>query len=358
MAGDDNEDKSQKTEDPTHKRLEEAFKRGQVVTSRELVSFFMFLAMTFMIGAVLPTAVELTLEHFTSFVTRPHTFFTDDGNLRRVGWDIYLKSMGIGLLLVGAMIVAAIGGNMVQHRIVFSLESIKPKWEKVSIMKGWGRLFSMRSLVEMLKGIIKIIIVGWVAYLSVNAKIGFLNPLVAYDMHNAVRFMDSIILNMLVAVCVAMAFIALFDYLYQRHEYMKNLRMSRQEIKEEFKEQEGDPHIKGKIRQIRMERARKRMMAAVPSADVIITNPTHYAIALIYDRNKMGAPTLVAKGLDKVAERIKALAFENEVPVVENPPLARALYANVELDEEIPTEYYQAVAEIIGYVYRLKNTLK
>ncbi|MBI1275806.1 flagellar biosynthesis protein FlhB [bacterium] len=358
MAGDENTDKSQKTEDPTQKRLEEAFKRGQVVTSRELVSFFMFVAMTFMIGAVLPKAATMTVQNFAVFVTEPHTFFADDGSLRRIGWSIWMKAMGICFLLIGAMIVAALAGNMIQHRIVFSVESITPKLEKLSLIKGWGRLFSMRSVVEMLKGIVKITIIGWVAYLSVHAKLGFLNPLTGYDIHNSLLFMDTVVVNMMIAICVAMAFIALFDYLYQRHDYMKNLRMSRQEIKEEYKEQEGDPHIKGKIRQLRAERARKRMMAAVPHADVVVTNPTHYAVALKYDRATMAAPAVVAKGVDKVAERIKDVAFENEVPVVENPPLARALHASVDLDEEVPTEHYQAVAEVIGYVYRLRNKLK
>lgn len=355
MADDDAQDPSQRTEDPTHKRLDEAVKRGQVVFSREVTNFFMLLVLAFMVGMILPHVMVMTYEDVQRFITRPHDIPTDAGSLRRSFTGVFVDGLLVMAILIGGTWLAAIGGSLIQRPLVFSSEPIKPKLEKISLIKGFKRLFSLRSVVEFVKGLIKITVLGLIAAYAVWPYVGYLNQLPGYESVEFMRFIDEIALRMVVGVCIAMAFIAALDYLYQRYEYIKGLRMSRQEIRDEYKEQEGDPHIKGKIRAIRQERARKRMMAAVPQSDVVITNPTHFSVALQYDAATMKAPMVSAKGQDNLALKIREIAKEHEIPIVENKPLARALFDNVEIEQEIPLEYYQAVAEVISYVYKLKG---
>jgi flagellar biosynthetic protein FlhB len=212
----------------------------------------------------------------------------------------------------------------------------------------------MRSLSDFLKGLLKIVLVGAIVYVVVTPSVGDLHKLIGMEAVQLLGVIADLLRRMLFTVFAAMVVIALADVLYQRYEHIKGLRMSRQEIKDEMRESEGDPLVKGRLRQLRMERARKRMMAEVPKADVVVTNPTHYAVALKYDA-QMASPKVVAKGVDKVAQKIREIAAENDVPVVENPPLARGLYAAVEIDQEITPEFYKAVAEVIGYVFRLKR---
>jgi flagellar biosynthetic protein FlhB len=222
-------------------------------------------------------------------------------------------------------------------------------------MKGLKRMFSMRSFVEFFKGIIKITIVGMICYSEIKGEIQDIPKSISMDMYELLSYLAGLCLKILVGACVALFFISILDYMYQKYEFMKSMKMTKQEIKDEYKQQEGDPHIKGKLKQIRMEKARKRMMAAVPTADVVITNPIHYAVALKYDQANGKAPVVVAKGVDKVAEKIKEIANENKVAIVRNPTLSRQLYADCELEQEVPFQHYQAVAEVISYVYKLKG---
>lgn len=355
MAEDD--DDSQKTEEPTQRRLEEAFKRGQIFQSREVVSFIMLLSFTIILSSTIPLAMKMVMPNLERFIVSPHLYSADSEDMLKLLTDVVVKGVMVLMVIVGGTLVAAIGSNMLQHKTGFSWEPLMPKLDKISPIKGFGRIFSMRSVIEFVKGIIKLIIIGFVATSAVLPYMDRLYQLPGYDMRGLLHFIGFIVLKMMIAICIAMAFVAVLDYLYQRFEYMKGLRMSRQELRDEYKEMEGDPHIKARIKSIRTERARKRMMAAVPTADVVITNPTHFSVALKYERGVMGAPRLVAKGQDNIAFKIREIAKENDVPIVENPPLARALYDNVEIDDEIPTEYYQAVAEVIGYVFRLKKKL-
>jgi flagellar biosynthetic protein FlhB len=212
----------------------------------------------------------------------------------------------------------------------------------------------MRSLSEFLKGLLKLAVVGSIVYFVLTPSVGDLHKLIGMEVVQLLGVMVKLLNRLLLTVFSAMLVIALLDVLYQRYEHIKGLRMSRQEIKDEMRESEGDPMVKGRLRQLRMERARKRMMAEVPKADVVVTNPTHYAVALRYDP-QMTSPKVVAKGVDKVAMKIREIAAENNVPVVENPPLARGLYASVDIDQEISPEFYKAVAEVIGYIYRMKR---
>lgn len=353
------EDQSQKTEEPTQKRLEDAFKKGQVVTSREVMNLFMLTAFLLLLWWVAPFLSERMLRIMAAFITRPHDIPVHGFEAWRTTFvhtvaDVFQYLMIP--LVIG--IVAAFAGSLVQNRPHMSWEPVKPKLEKISLIKGLKRLFSLRSIVEFVKGIFKITLVGAIAVMVVWGDIERLGELMTYDFAALLGYMSTLSVRIVAAVCAVMLLIAFMDYAYQRYEYMKQMRMTQQEVKDEYKQLEGDPHVKQKIKQIRAERARQRMMAAVPTADVVVTNPTHYAIALKYESGDMEAPTVVAKGQDKVAQRIREVATEHKVPIVSNPPLARALHATVEINQPIPFKYYHAVAEIITYVYRLKGKLK
>jgi len=354
----DEQDESQRTEEPTRKRLEEAAERGQTITSREATSFFMFLAFTLMLGFIVPGLFHKVQLSLSAFIERPETFASDNAALGNIMHDVLGMCASVLLIPFVAFIAAIVISNAVQNRFVFSLEPIMPKLEKISVFKGIERLFSVRSLTEFGKSIIKIIVVGVVAYYGVLPYFPHLKQLPDVGVFGLLAYLSTTAKRMMIGICIVMFVITIADYLYQRYEFMRSLRMSKQEIKDEYRQQEGDPQIKQRIRQIRVERARKRMMAAVPTADVIITNPTHYSVALKYDADKMRAPAVVAKGLDNIALKIREVAKEHNIPLFENPPLAQALYATVDIDKEIPAEHYKAVAEIISYVYRLRGKMR
>jgi len=289
------------------------------------------------------------------FIASPHDVTLDPGTVQNVVASL-LVDIG-SILVVPAIILMALAlfGGLVQNGPIFAPELIKPKLEKISFAKGLKRMFSARSLMEFIKGVLKLAIVATVATLVVMPEFDRLTQLPGYHISQLLAFLWELSGRVLIAVLAVMTVVAGIDFLYQKFEHNKKQRMSRQEIKDELKQTEGDPMIRARLRQIRMERARQRMMSAVPDAAVVITNPTHYAVALKYEREDMEAPVLVAKGVDKMAERIRDVAEENEVPIVENEALARALYAGVKIDQEIPQEHYKVVAEIIGYVMRLKG---
>lgn len=354
----DEQDESQKTEEPTRKRLEEAAERGQTVTSREATSFFILFTFTLLMGWTLPGTFHKVQGALSVFIERPEGFVFDRNAVANILEDTLGMCATVLMVPFLAFISAIIISSLVQNRFVFSAEPIIPKLEKISPLKGLERLFSSRSLAEFGKGIVKMIVVGAVAYYGVEPYLPHIKQLPDVGPLGVLAYLLTTAKRMMIGICIVMFIITVFDYLYQRYEFMKSLRMSKQEIKDEYRQQEGDPQVKQRIRQIRVERARKRMMAAVPTADVIITNPTHYSIALKYDQTNMRAPTVVAKGLDNIALKIREIAKEHNIPLVENPPLAQALYATVDIDKEIPAEHYKAVAEIISYVYRLKGKFK
>jgi len=349
------QDDSQKTEEPTQKRLDDAREKGQVASSREINHWFMILGGTLLVAVFAPQMMRDLARLMLPFIEQPHAIPTDLDHLRRV----FLSTTGglvLALLLpVAVLVVMALLGSFVQHGFTFSVEQITPKLSKISPLAGAKRLFSLRSITEFVKGLIKLAIVGTVGTMLLWPVGDQLASFTSLEMGQLLALLKSLATRLMIGVLSVMTLIAALDFLYQRFEHLKKLRMSRQELKEEFKQSEGDPIVKSRLRQIRMERARRRMMAAVPTSDVVITNPTHYAVALKYEFGSVGAPRVVAKGADQVALRIREVAKENDVPVVENPPLARGLYAAVDLDEEIPPEHYKAVAEIIGYVMRLKG---
>jgi flagellar biosynthetic protein FlhB len=256
------------------------------------------------------------------------------------------------------MIAAALGGHLIQSRPVFSLAKIRPDLSKLSLISGFRRMFGLDGLANLAKGLAKMLVVGFAVWTQIWPERNMLESVLNQTPIGVVVDMDHLLFKVLTAALAALACIAALDYFLQRSRFLQRNRMSKQEVKEEYRQNEGDPQIKAKIRQIRLERAKKRMMAAVPEATVIITNPTHYAVALKYEAGAMAAPICVAKGVDALALRIREVAKEHDVPIVENPPLARALHATVEVDEMIPQEHFKAVAQVIGYVMRLTGKLK
>lgn len=348
---------NQRTEQPSQRKLAQARAQGQVAQSREINSWFMLAAGTAVVllwGPSLVRPLQVTLARFLD----PASLLGGDGILWEAVRSMLASVAASFALPLALFVVAALAGSLVQTGLVLATDRLGFDFSRVSLIHGFARLFSLRSLSEFLKGLVKVGIVAAAVLWLLSPELGRLPLLPDLGASGLVAEIYQGLLRLALAVLAAVAAIALLDYLYQRFAFLKSQRMSKQEVKEEHKQTEGDPMVKARLRQIRMERARKRMMAAVPKASVVVTNPTHYAVALQYALGDKGAPKLVAKGADLIAERIREIARENDVPIVENPPLARALYAGVELDEEIPPEHYRAVAEIINYVFRLKGKLR
>ncbi len=257
--------------------------------------------------------------------------------------------------IVMVLVIAALASNIVQVGFMFSGKALAPKFNKINPLSGIKRMFSMKSMLEVVKGIFKILIVSYMGYVTIQAELTTYPHLIDKDVSEIIGFVGIMGYKLGIRAGVILLVLAVFDYAYQKYEYEKKLRMTKQEVKEEYKRTEGDPIIKSRIRALQRERARQRMLQDVPEADVVLTNPTHLAVALKYDPEKGTAPVVVAKGARLIAERIKAIAKENDVPVIENKPLARMLYKTVQIGGEIPMELYKAVAEILAYVYRLKG---
>jgi flagellar biosynthetic protein FlhB len=348
-------DDSQKTEEPTQKRLDDAHKKGQVATSREVNHWFMMLAAAIAAMVFVPGMLRSLHRVLTVFVESPHDIGLDIARTRGLATDI---AIDVALALaptIAILALAAVAASLIQTGFVLSAEPLSPKLEKISPLRGIKRLFSAQATLDLVKSLVKLCIVGAVTWFLLRPEFDRIERFADFEAMELLLVLEQMTLKLLAGVVAVMAAVAALDLLYQKLAHRRRLRMSREELRDEFKESEGDPLIKSRLRQIRMERARRRMMQEVPKADVVITNPTHFAVALRYDQATMQAPKLVAKGADLVARRIRELAEESHVPVVSNPPLARALYAGVELDQEIPTEHYRAVAEVIGYVMKLRR---
>jgi flagellar biosynthetic protein FlhB len=354
----DEQDSASKTEQATERKLSEAAKRGELPRSQEINHWFVLASGTLAIGMFAATGSQSLTAWMSSYISNATDIALAPNNLvdlaRGAGFEI-LRVLALPFVI---MILGCIAGELVQHAPVFSAERITPRFSKVSPIKGLSRLFSPRALAEFVKGILKIIIAGAATVYAIWPDRNRLADLADVPIGDLVFLALTLTLRMFAAALVVVAAIAVLDYFYQRFTFMQQQRMTRRELFDEMKAQEGDPIIKGRLRQLRMERARRRMMAAVPTADVVITNPTHYAVALKYDQASMQAPKVVAKGVDALAARIRELATENEVPLVENPPLARTLHAAVEVDQEILPEHYRAVAEVIGYVMKLRSRMR
>ncbi len=351
----DDQDESQKTEEPTSKKLEDAHKKGQVAKSQEVGHWFMTMGIALVVLIFIAGLGQDLVFTLFKFIEQPHNISVEGLNLRLVFGNLGWAVIAVVAPVLGILMLAGLGGTVIQHRPVFSTERIKPSLSKISLFKGIKRLFSLKSFTEFLKGILKLSLVGIVGFLLVMPEMSELPMVMTYEIPGVLDLLQKQLLSLLLGVSAVMGAIAGLDFMYQRYNHNKELKMSKQEIKDENKQSEGDPMIKSRLRALRMQRSRQRMMQAVPSADVVITNPTHYAVALRYNQDEDPAPIVLALGSDNIALKIREIANENEIPIVENPPLARALHASCDIDEVIPFEHYRAVAEVIGYVLKLKR---
>ncbi|WP_316225716.1 flagellar biosynthesis protein FlhB [Bradyrhizobium sp. SZCCHNS3052] len=352
----DEADSEDKTEDPTQKRLDQALERGDVVKSQELNTWFVIASATLVMSTFSGSIGTAVLVPMRNLIANSWMIHTDGAGLLALARSLsfaVIAAIGVPILMV---MLAAIAGNMMQHRLVWSGEPMKPSLSKISPLAGAKRLFGKQAAANFAKGLFKLVLLGTVMVMILWPERLRLESLLHMDVSELLGVTISLTTHLMGSVVALLALVAIGDYLFQYRQWYERQKMSVQEMKEEFKQSEGDPHVKGRIRQIRQQRMKKRMMAAVPKASVIITNPTHYSVALSYERG-MAAPVCVAKGVDNIAFKIREVAKAHDIPIVENVPLARALYATVEIDEEIPVEHYHAVAEIIGYVMGLRRNL-
>ena len=347
-------DEEDKTQEPSQRRLDQAIERGDVAKSLELNNLFVLAAGTLIIMIAGPSMSYDLAISMRGYFEHAHEIQMQGDGLRNVWMHGALAALAALALPMAFVILAGVGANMMQHRLLFTLEPLMPQFSRISPMAGAKRIFGKQALVNLGKSLLKIAVVGAVIWIVLKGESNRLDAVERTEVAGILPLMRSVSLKLCGAVLAIYAFLAMGDYVYQRYTWYQRQRMTREEMKQEFKETEGNPEIKAKIAQMRRSRARKRMMANVPKAAVIITNPTHYAIALQYEPG-MAAPICVAKGVDELARRIREVANEHNVPIIQNPPLARALHKSVEIDDEVPEEHYKAVAEVIGLVMRLRR---
>lgn len=353
----DTPEKSEKTEAPTQRRIDDARRKGNLPLSRDVAAALVLGATTgffALFGGRLLSASSVALG---PLIERPDALqLGSAANVMYLLADLGIAFAWIAGPLMALLLLMPVVSQAIQNGLILSPDKLKPKFDRVSPVAGFKRLVSLNSLVEFVKGILKLSAVGIAVYMAIRPNIPAIMSTSMTDMAVTGRLLGRMTIDILIHVCVVLTVIAALDFGWQRYSWWRNLFMTRNELKDEFRQSEGNPEIKARIRAIRRQRARRRMMAAVPQATVIITNPTHFAVALSYDRTKMRAPKCVAKGQDAVALKIREVAQAHGVPIIENKPLARTLYAAIEVEEDIPPEHYKAVAEIISYVFTLRRT--
>ncbi|MGE5576268.1 MAG: flagellar biosynthesis protein FlhB [Syntrophothermus sp.] len=345
----------EKTEPATPKRRQESRRKGHVSRSGELSTALVLMAVFFLLHQIQRPAIDSLTDLMREYLGRP-----PEGDLTADA--VYALGLRVGLFLGTAILpilgVALIVGmfiNFLQVGVLFTTEPLVPKFEKINPIAGAKRLFSRQALVDLIKALAKVTIIGWVAYSTVKGGVNVFFQLGDMGIGEVFTVITDLIYQVGMRVAVALLVLAIFDFYYQRWEYEKSLKMSKEDIKEEFRQMEGDPQVRARIKQRQRQIAMRRMMQQVPKADVVITNPTHIAVALRYDPSRMGAPEVVAMGEGYIARKIKEIAEANGVVLVENRPLARALYETAEIGQAIPPDLYQAVAEVLAFVYRLKR---
>ncbi|MBQ1855314.1 MAG: flagellar biosynthesis protein FlhB [Anaerovibrio sp.] len=343
----------EKTEEPTAKRKADARKKGQVGKSQEINAAFVLLA-GFMVLKVLGGNAVAEIMNYSTYIYGNLNVDINEESIMQmfIGMIILLAKTSIPLMVF--IMIIGLAMNLAQVGLNFSTETISFDPNKLNPINGAKRMFSKRSLVELIKSLLKIIIIGYFIITYLKDEVFQIPKLIYMDIFAGLNKMSDTIFFLAFKIIGVFIVMAVLDFAYQKWQNLQDLKMSKQEVKEEFNQQEGDPKIKGKIRQKQRQMAMARMMQEVPQADVIVTNPTHFAVALKY-QSGMSAPIVIAKGQDLVAQKIKEIARESKVPIVENKPLARALFAAVEIGAAIPQELYKAVAEVLAYVYRLKK---
>lgn len=350
----DEPDKDDRTEEPTQRKLDQAVEKGDVPRSQEIGTFFVLCGFTLaLLIAAGSAAREATLQ-LRAFLMNAHQVPSGGDALFQVTAKGVMTGFTALALPLGFILVAALAGALIQHKPLWTTEPLMPKFNRISPMAGLKRIFGKDAWVNFAKGLAKIMLVGVGVWMVLWGERDHLQAFAQMDVRALLPAVLVLTIKLMAGVLAIFAIIAIGDFGYQRFSWYQRQRMTKQELKDEYKNTEGNPEVKAKLRQLRAQRARSRMMAQVPKATVIITNPTHFAVALQYE-NGQGAPVCLAKGVDAIALKIREVAGAHEIPIVENPPLARALYATVEIDEEIPVEHYQAVAEVVGYVLRLKR---
>jgi flagellar biosynthetic protein FlhB len=352
MASEEND--SEKTEEPTAQRREDFRKQGQVAQTKELSTVLMLFGATLLIWLLgryfFGQLAELFTKSYGDFILTA----ARSGDYKIAMLFAGQKIVNVVLPVFGLVFVIGISASLFQIGFLSTSETISPNFEKINPINGLKRLFSLHSVVEGLKALLKVCIIAFVVYTIIKSEILKSPFMINYTIEQLSHYFGDISFRLIFGVAIAMTFLALFDYGFQRWELEKKMRMTKQEIKEEVKTREGDPHIKARIRRIQRELASKRMMTQVPKADVIITNPTHLSVALKYDAN-LPAPQVIAKGAGAVALRIRELAKEHDIPIVENKPLARTIFKTLKIGQVIPRELFNAVAEVLAYVYKLKR---
>ncbi len=347
-----------KTEEATSKKLSDARKEGQVAKSQELINgtmlFLLFIEIKLFGGYLANGFMKVFYRNYryisTYAVEKPEI-----GNLTSMFGQAMLDILLMTLPIFAIGIVVAFLLNVFQVKWQITSKPLKPKFSKLNPVSGFKKIISAEKLFELVKAVAKIIIIFYVAYSTLMDEIDTMKILYDLELISAVLYISNFVINMGIKISAVYLIIGLADFIYQKFKFKKDMRMSKQEVKDEYKQQEGDPQVKGKIKSKMRETSMRRMMQNMPDADVVITNPTHFACAIKYDKEKAAAPVLLAKGADHLAQKLKDIAKEYQVPIVENKPLARMLYYNVEIDAEIPQELYQMTAEVLAYVYQLKN---
>ena len=346
----DDSDPASKTEEPSAKKLADARASGDVGKSQDLTSWASLAGTACMVTMYGGWMGRDLATHLVPFIDHPDAFQLENGGALALAKAAVMAAAPSLAIILSAGMVAGASGNVIQTGFMWATDKLKFDMSKVSPLGGFGRLFGIDGFMQFLRSLFKVFIVGAIAWWAIMPHAGQLEGLAALDPAAILPFTAEILRALVYAVLAVLGVGAMLDWMWQRQRFTQRMRMSREDLKEESRQSDGDPQVKARQRQIRSERARRRMMQQVPKATVVITNPTHYAIALRYETDKTDAPVCVAKGKDKLALRIRAVAEEHKVPVIEDPPLARALFGAVELDESIPYDHYAAVAKIIGFV--------
>ena len=348
----------EKTEKATPKKRQDSRKKGQVLKSQDVTSAILllsvFLYLFFSAGFMRDRFFVFFHQTFNEYITIPKL---DEAQALLIYSDVLIQMAIILLPVMLIAVIAGIAGNVFQFGLLLTGEPLKMDLKKIDPIKGFKRIFSIRAIVELMKSVLKISFIGTTTTLIVMSNIDKVLGLAFKSPWDTLTTVGQLTALMGITAALVLLFISILDFMYQKFDYEKNLRMSKQDIKDEYKNSEGDPIIKSRIKQRQREMAMRRMMQEVPNADVVITNPTHYAIALKYKDGDMDAPIVVAKGVDFIAQKIKLIAKEHDIVMVENRPLARSLYENVEIGGRIPEEFFKAIAEILAYVYRIQRKI-
>ena len=351
-------DPESKTEEATPRKLEEARRKGDVAKSADVGSALSLAAAAAVILTMGGWFATSMAEGLLPYIAAPHTMvgMLESGD----GVQIATRALWAAAPFLGALalsvIIGGAGGHLAQSGLIFSAEKMKPSWEKISPMAGFKRLFGPDGLMQFVKTFVKLLVIGLICWLVMKPHPREFENMAAMSPANILPLARDMAVALFMAALVFLAFTAGADFLWQKMRFAKRMRMTKEEVKEDYKQSEGDPHVKAKLKQIRMQRSRQRMMQNVPKATVIVTNPTHYSVALRYEPDQGdAAPVCVAKGVDALALRIREVAKEHDVPIVENVPLARALYAAVDIDETIPREHFDAAAKVIGFVMQKRK---